>query len=377
MAYRAGVQITTEAEAELVHRGSAATLKTLRVIVTTNTRPADSSVTTRKNASDTSQVATITASTTGTYTDLTNTVSLTAGDTFAYKMVLGAGSGNFLAPSVTINQESAGQSATFWAGLAASAAATTNANSTRYWFIAGPGAAPSTTEPIPQRYCPVGGAISNLRAYVSAARATNTTLKSRLNGADGAMSVTLTASTTGAFEDTTNSDTISEGDLFAVATVTGAGADTLTITNLSVLYTPSVSNAAALSSSSTSVNLTAATAYFAPIGALTALSENLTQVAAPMAGSASYLFGRVSSNTSTTTVTMVLRNNGADTAVTYTIAGGATGVFVDTSNSVAIAAGDLLSIQGSGADATVQFRQMGLRYTADPGGTGNFFMFFG
>jgi hypothetical protein len=63
---------------------------------------------------------------------------------------------------------------------------------------------------------------------------------------------------------------------------------------------------------------------------------------------------------------MVLRNNGADTAVTYTIAGGATGVFVDTSNSVAIAAGDLLSIQGSGADAIVQFRQMGLRYTADP-----------
>ena len=87
---------TTEANAQLIHRGVDATVKNLRVVVTTNGRAATSSVTTRKNSADTAQVANITASTTGTYTDLTNTVSLTAGDTVSYKLNIGSTAGNFI-----------------------------------------------------------------------------------------------------------------------------------------------------------------------------------------------------------------------------------------------------------------------------------------
>ena len=358
---------TTEAEVELVHRGPDATLKNLRVVVNTNGRAANSSVTTRKNNADTSQVATITASTTGTYTDLTNTVSVTAGDKVAYKLVIGSTSGNFAAASITINRESSSQSATYWSAIGTGS--TTNGAATRYWPVSGALGAPGTTESLLQSYTPAAGTISNLRAYVTAARATNTTLKSRLNSADGGQSVTMTASTTGAFENTTNTDTIAVGDLFCVATVTGSGTDTLTLSNVSVLYKPSTAGVTALGAGSTSATLGASlTRYYSPLGNMQALAtESQTQQIAPFAGTASYLASRVSANASTTTATMVLRKNGADTAVTYTIPGGATGSFVDTSNSVSVSAGDLLSIQGSGADGTVTFRSMSLRYTEAAG----------
>lgn len=355
---------TTEAEVELVHRGADITMKNLRVVVTTNGRAANSSVTTRKNNADTSQVATITASTTGTYTDLTNTVSYTAGDKVAYKLVIGSTSGSFMAASITVNRESSGQAGNSWSAIGS--ASTTNASSTRYWNVTGAIATPSATEANFQSYLPAAGTISNLRCYVTAARATNTTFKSRVGGADGAMSVTLTASTTGAFEDTTNSDSVSAGNLFCVATVTGTGTDSLTLSNISVRYATSTANVTAIGAGSTSATLTSGvTRYYSPLGNLQALStESSAQQIAPFAGTAAYLCAQVTANASTTTTTMVLRKGGTNTAVTYTIAGGATGSFVDTSNSVSVSAGDLLSIQGSGSDGTVTFRSMGLRYTA-------------
>jgi hypothetical protein len=360
------VAATTEAEVELVHRGPDVTIKDLRVVVTTNGRAATSSVTTRKNNADTSQVATITASTTGTYTDLSNQVSVTAADKVAYKLIIGSTSGTFAAPSITVNLESASQSANFWSAI--TPASTTNGASTRYWNLTGV-LNVVTNENTAQSYAPVAGTVSNLRAYVTAARATNTTLKSRDNSADGAMSVTLTASTTGAFEDTTNSDTVAVGDLLCAATVTGSGSDTLTISNMSVCYTPSTAGASALGSAASSATLgSGLTRYYPPLGNMQAIAaESQVQQIAPFAGTASYLASVVSANASTSTVTMVLRKGGADTAVTYTIGSGATGAFADTSNSVSVAAGDLLAIQGSGSNGTVTFRSMGLRYTASAG----------
>lgn len=353
---------TTEAQVELVHRGPDATLKNLRVVVTTNARASNSSVTTRKNNADTSQVATITASTTGTYTDLTNTVSVTAGDKIAYKLVIGSTTGNFAAPSITVNYENSSSSANFWSAVGSQS--TTNGVATRYWNVAGSLGTATATEAAAQMISPAGGTLSNLRAYVTAARATNTTLKTRVNGADGAQSVTMTASTTGAFEDTTNTDTIVAGDLFCAATVTGSGTDTLTLSNVSVLFTTTTSGVSPLGAGATSTTLTSGvTRYYTPVGHLQALAtESQTQQIAPFAGTASRLSATVTANASTTTSTMVLRKNGADTAVTFTIAGGATGSFVDTTNTVSVSAGDLLSIQGSGSDGTVTFRSMSLRY---------------
>ena len=353
---------SVEADVELVHRGPNATLKNLRVVVTTNARGSNSSVTTRKNNADTAQVATITASTTGTFSDLSNTVSVTAGDKLAYKLVIGGASGNFAAPSITVNRESSGQAATFWSAIGSGS--TTNGGSTRYWGLAGAIGTPGATESQFQSYAPAGGTLSNLRAYVTAARATNTTLKTRINGADGAQSVTLTASTTGAFEDTTNTDSISSGALICAATVTGTGTDTLTISNVSVLYTTTTAGVSALGAGAASTTLTSGvTGFYSPLGHMRGFTtENQAQQIAPFAGTASRMAVIVSANASTATTTMVLRKNGADTAVTFAIGSSATGTFADTTNSVSVSTGDLICIQGSGANGTVTFRSMSLRY---------------
>lgn len=54
--------------------------------------------------------------------------------------------------------------------------------------------------------------------------ASGSTFRSRVNGGNGNISVSVSASTTGAFEDTVNTDSISAGDLFNGQLVTGAGA---------------------------------------------------------------------------------------------------------------------------------------------------------
>ncbi|MBP7704214.1 MAG: hypothetical protein KA105_02875 [Caulobacter sp.] len=354
---------TTEANVSLVHRGANCSLKGLRVSVTTNGRAATSSVTTRKNGSDTSQVASITASTTGIFTDLTNAVALTDGDLGGYKLSIGSTSGAFLLASITANLESSGQAFNHWS--AAGSASTATASATRYWPVVGQINAAFTTEVNGQSYAPAAGAGSGLRVYVTAARATATTAKSRINAADGAQTVSITG--TGAFEDTSHSDSFSVGSLIDVATVTGSGSDTLTITSIAMKFTPSTASESALAAGpNQSTTLTSGqTRYYNPIGKLTTqATEAVNQSPAPFSGLASNLAAVVSANASTTAATIVLRKAGVDTALTFSIAGAATGGFADTTHSVSSNTGDLLSIKGSGSDGTVTFRMMGLKYTA-------------
>lgn len=60
--------------------------------------------------------------------------------------------------------------------------------------------------------------------YISNTRATATTVKTRKNGADGNQSISVT--TTGILQDTTNSDSIASGDLISISVTTGTGSDT-------------------------------------------------------------------------------------------------------------------------------------------------------
>lgn len=359
-----GTAETTEANASLVHRGSNVTLKDLRVIVATNSRAAQSSVTTRLNAADTALVATITASTTGTYTDLTDTVSVTAGDTVGYKLIVGSTSGSLLVTSITANHESAGQAFNFWA--AAGSVSYTTASVTRYLNPVGNISAVQTTDAAAQTYAPAAGTISNLRIYVTAARATATTVRSRVGAANGAQSVSVTG--TGAFEDTSNSDTLAAANLFNYSVVTGTGADTLTIVGLSYKYTPSTADVTALGAGPGQQTLLPnSLRYYPPSGFLVSDgTESRQQVAMPYAGTLDRLSSTITANLSTTTATFVLRVGGVDSAVTYTVAAGATGSFADTTNSVSVAAADLVSIKGSGADANITIRSMGVKLTALP-----------
>ena len=355
---------TTEANAYVVHRGSNVTVRGLRVLVITNTRAATSSVTTRLNGADSSQTVSITASTTGTYIDTTNTVSVTAADTIGYKLVVGSTSGNFYISSISANFESAGQAQGVLSAVGG--VSTTTASVSRFYVPTGNLATAQSTETNAQAAMPAPGTLSNLRIVVSAARATATTFRTRINGANGNQSVSITG--TGVFEDTTNSDTVTVGLPVTISTTTGTGVDTLTLVHASLLYTPSTAQMSpVLSGPASAVTLSSGvTRYYNPQGLLSAAtSEPGSQQIAPVAGTISNFLIDVASNGSISTTTWVFRVAGVDTALTFTVPATSTGVFSDTTHSATAAVGDLLSAKGSGGTtANLSFRSMGFAITA-------------
>jgi len=353
---------TNEAHAAIVHRGSDCVLQNLRARLTTNSRAANSTITTQKNGSATSQVVTITASTTGTYTDLTNTVSLTAGDTYSYALAIGATSGTLLLNALTAELESTGQSVSPLSCFGT--VSLTTASATRYIALGGRLQSMLATESEAQLKTPVAGSWSHLRLYVTAARATTTTVRSRKNSANGNQLLSITG--TGAFEDTSNSDTVAAGDNLSISLVTGSGADTLTIVNASSTFTPSTAGASVIAAPiMASTSASAGANRFNPVMGRFAVTstESTVQAPAPFDGTASYLTYSLSANASTVTSNITLRKAGADTAVTIAITAGATGLFADTSNSVAVSTGDLLSVKISDHDGTLTPRGFALRYT--------------
>lgn len=89
------------------------------------------------------------------------------------------------------------------------------------------------------------------------------------------------------------------------------------------------------------------------------------------AGTVSHLFARVISNTATNGSTVTVRKSQADTAVTLSVGGDATGEFEDTSNSVSFANTDELDIEVTvateGGTNTITFSLVGVVFTAASG----------
>lgn len=89
--------------------------------------------------------------------------------------------------------------------------------------------------------------------------------------------------------------------------------------------------------------------------------EKLGQFPVPEAATAVTMYVQVHANTLAGATTVTLKKNGAATAITLTIAGGATGTFSDTAHSVAFAAGDLAGIEiTTGADGLDDIRVGGV-----------------
>src|SRR3972149_2162287 len=63
-----------------------------------------------------------------------------------------------------------------------------------------------------------------------------TTVKIRKNGADGNMSVSIPADTSGIFEDNSNTDTVAAGDTLDYAVTCAAGVQGVTITAINTLF---------------------------------------------------------------------------------------------------------------------------------------------
>jgi hypothetical protein len=168
-----------------------------------------------------------------------------------------------------------------------------------------------------------------------------------VNGANGNQTITIPAGTTGVFTDDVNTDSIADGDEIAYQVVTGGGG-IIGVVALSTIFTPTNANetvspwvgGAGLESPA------ASTTYFLPLIGFAALetTEANRQFKSPIAGTLRNLYSYTGDNGRSTDTIYTVRINGVDTGITVTVAGGATGVFEDTTHEVSVAVGDLISL---------------------------------
>ncbi len=299
--------------------------------VTVNTRGA-STYTFRVNGADGNQSLSVGASTTGWFVDTTNSDTVVAGDLVSYKVVTGAGGSSFQDHVV---------GAVF--NVASSNISLLGLHNDSAFSVA------STTSPLPIHGAPQtaatesdlqlrfwkGGTLDRLYTNIRAnTRSDATTLKTRINGADGNISVSIPASTTGVFSDTSNSDTIADDDLVNLALVTGAGTGSITPrTTYSVFSATERYSYFQCAGSSLQVNANLTRYNILQYLSLQNANETLMTTQVGVADTyLSHLRAYVGTNSITPSTTVKLRLNNADAGPTVSIGSSATGEFTDTTN---------------------------------------------
>jgi hypothetical protein len=245
-------------------------------------------------------------------------------------------------------------------GASGSSTAST-ANTTQYWFPLG-SMETGTTESQKQIILRSTGTISNIRVAITANSIASgtTTFKLRKNAASGNGSVTITASTTGVYEDTTNTDTIAAGDKICFMTTPGAATGTITLSNVG--YTFDATNASDACSKlavskALSVSTSAVTRYYTLSGeCVDKATESEAQCRQRKAGTFKNLTVQVTTNTRTTATTYSTRKGGVTQNLTLSVGSSTTGFFEDTTHSDTVAAGEdwnYIQVYGTGATAFV------------------------
>lgn len=178
---------------------------------------------------------------------------------------------------------------------------------------------------------------SNLFTRVTAnSRTTDTTIRSRKNGGFGNQTITYTSTQTGIKEDTSNSDSLVNGDDFCFSVTTSTGSNSITFWTIAgVFLTTSAKfpmSCGYPSSGTTAINTT----RYLPFGGYTLntiTTEANTQYRPQFDTYFSRLHTYVSANSFTSaTLTITVRDGGANSAVTVQYTAGQTGLKSDLTN---------------------------------------------
>jgi len=223
--------------------------------------------------------------------------------------------------------------------------------STSYFPIFGGVSGGPTTEALTQYKVNDSLTAKNLLFTVSVNANTSITARTRKNGANGAMSVTIGASATGTFEDTVNSDSLVAGDIYNYQIVTQSSSVIFRQFSVTFDHTSSATKVQGWAGSSV---LTSGTSQFYGMnGLLASATEASTQFKSEVAFTMSRLAAYISSN-SGTTCTIRTRKNGANGAQSLSVGSGSTGYFeqspLSTTDSVAV--GDLICLSGANTGAS-------------------------
>jgi len=230
----------------------------------------------------------------------------------------------------------------------------TTAGATQYWIL---GTAPltlSATEAnvaVPYRSA---GTFSKLYIRVTAnTTSASSTLVVRKNGADQALTLTIPAATAGVFEDTTNTFSITAGDLVNYKTVSG-GTGVVTISLISVIFDATTNCVSKLIADGVAHTSASASRFHVISGANSAVSSsgttpnNTIRKVATFKNHATY----VSANARTTNTVFTLRKNAVDSTVTVTFGNVETGLKEDSTHTSVTAANDVLDYKTSTGTGT-------------------------
>lgn len=234
--------------------------------------------------------------------------------------------------------------------------ASTNANATRHFALVDKQYNGFNTLVNMQAVFRSAGTLSKAWVWVSSNTVTATsTFRSQINALDGNIAVSITASTTGEFEDASGSDSITAGDLVSGLLTAGATGTSMTIIQVSSIFTANTNTVKRFARGQRS--LSSGTSY-SPIGgeAIAAIGQTNAEVKVQAAGTLKNLAVNVTVNASATSTFSSLIN-GLDGTLTVSISTNATGWFEDTGNSDSISEGDLICLKfviGSGTNFTTE-----------------------
>ena len=361
----AASNVTTETQPQMTVR-PAGTFTNLLSIVSANTFNGTTTVRLRKNAVNANNILSIATTLTGTFEDTTSSDSFTDGQLLSLSQITPAGSGTitFRYHSLIFDANTNTRTQCSINGTASIATAST----TRYTTLTGQRDAATmaiTTESLVQTLFKSACTLKNLYINVTANARTATTLRTRKNAANGAQSVSITASTTGRFEDTTNTDTIAVNDLVNYSLTTGTGSQTLTFYNIAVGIESTTNTTYLIAGQAVAATVNFGETNFSPFGNLllqtnAALAESNTLLTSRLGYTAiaANLTFRNSVNSVNGTSTFKLRKNSADTSLSCSIGSSATGSFSDTSNTVSVATTDTINyaLVTGGSSGTLTYR---------------------
>lgn len=210
--------------------------------------------------------------------------------------------------------------------------------------------------PLNQREISYNATWHNLAFYTpSNSKSIGVPVKSRINGADGNQNLTVPSSTSGYFEDTSNTDDLAPGDLINYVVEIG-GVGIITFSTIASLITYDTTTGMSMWSDSraNSTRTGSATTHFFPLiggnnGWASNTDEAAAQVKAGLSGTLKNFTAYTNSVNYTANATARIRINGADGNQSITlVAGDPNSQYVDTSNTDDIVPTDLVCVSVTG-----------------------------
>jgi len=197
---------------------------------------------------------------------------------------------------------------------------------------------------------PIPGTISRFWARISTNDRAQSTIIMRVATADGTISLTIPASTTGAFEDLTHADHVEAGKDVQYKITVGAGGTTFTTASFRTMFRADAYEAVTrvISGGGNSVTLNGVTRYYSLLGSTGGdttpnQTEAYVQMKAPFPGQLRNLIVRLTANAKGGNSFGRFRINGANASSSVTVPASTTGTFQDLSNRETVAAGDLMN----------------------------------